>query len=87
MISKKRLMEKNRYGTCLYCRKKVLKKDLHDCPHDDCPMYDLCSECLEKHLQYHQQEITGMDEKTNELLNSIVFGRKIDRGGNKTGLF
>ena len=86
MDTQSRLMEKMKWGICLFCREKTLKGELSSCSYANCPMYDMCPKCLEIHEKGHLKENSPMDDEVIELLNSLN-GIIHTRKGNNMGLF
>jgi len=84
--AKLKLIEKMKWGKCLFCQIKTLKVELSDCPYDNCVVFDLCEKCMEIHQKGHLQNETGMSDECITLLNSLTGSYTNDKGNN-TGLF
>ena len=86
MDAKARLMEKMKWGRCLFCRERTLKGELSSCNKPNCSMYDMCPKCNEIHIKGHLKEDSPMSDEVIGLLNSLN-GSVPTRKGNNMGLF
>ena len=84
--AKYKLIEKMKWGKCLFCQTKTLKNELASCPYDNCPVFDLCEKCMEEHTKGHIKNDTHMDDEVITLLNSLNGSFRKEKG-NKTGLW
>ena len=77
-------LQKSFYGKCLFCRKKMLKKDFHYSEEKDCMMGEMCIDCAKLHKRYCDQNKDARLQLVDSICNPSF---KPVKHGNSTGLF